>query len=347
MTATYQRPTIAFDGAVLAAGPITGVAGSFLTTLRAYAAMHSARCILLAPRSVHLPALDDVEVIEGPFGRLARQRVLPRLLKKLRADLLHCPVSALPLRAPCPMIATVHDLPWMARVPLHETGCGATHRLAVRLAAHRAAAILVPTKATARDLVRFAGPRIEPLVHVAPHGVVRPREPAPASQLDGPLLVLGDDRPRKNLPRVREAHALARGSCPDLPDLRLVGPSFGYVSEQEKTELLRSARGLAQLSLHEGFGLPVIEAFAQGVPVLCSDIPSLREVAGGAAHLANPIHVGGMATAMVRLHLDEGLRRQLRERGLARAATLTPAASAQAWQGVHAGVLASRRHALA
>lgn len=347
MTATYHPPTIVFDGAVLAAGPITGVAGSFLTTLRAYAATRTARCVLSVPRGVDLPALDDVEVVEGPFGRLARQRVLPRLLRQLSATLLHCPVAALPLRGPCPMLATVHDLPWMARFPLHETGCGPTHRLAVRLAAHLAAAIVVPTRATARDLIRFVGPRVESRVHVVPHGVGTVTEPAPEVQLTGPLLVLGDDRPRKNLARVREAHELARSTCPDLPDLQLVGPGFGYVSEHRKVELLRHARAVMQLSLHEGFGLPILEALAHGVPVLCADIPSLREVAAGAALLANPVQVDSMASAMIRIHLDRALRRQLRARGLARAAALEPGDSAAAWHRIHTDLLAANRRARA
>lgn len=340
MSAAHLHHTIAFDGAVLGAGPITGVAGSFLTTLRAYAASTPARCVLLAPRSVHVPELDGVEVIESACGRWSRQRVLPRVLREIGAQLLHCPVAALPLRAPCPTIATVHDLPWMASVPGDEPGCGTLDRLAVRLAARRAAAIVVPTAATARDLVQFAGARNESRVHVVPHGVRAAATPAPEDDLDGPFLVLGDDRPRKNLERVRLAHELALEDDPGLPALQLVGPGFGYLSEENKLATLRRSRALLHLSLHEGFGLPVVEAFAHGVPVLCSDIKSLREVADGAAMQISPLQLDAMASAIRRIHRDEGLRRRLRTSGLARAAMLTPENSAAGWRRVHAQVLA-------
>ena len=114
MSTTQTRPTIAFDGAVFGAGPITGVAGSFLTTLRAYAASAPARCVLLAPRATHIPDIPMLEVVEGPFGRWPRQRAVPRVLKELGASLLHCPVAALPLASPSPHlqgpITSVHRM---------------------------------------------------------------------------------------------------------------------------------------------------------------------------------------------------------------------------------------------
>jgi glycosyltransferase involved in cell wall biosynthesis len=332
-----KQRCVAFDGAVLAAGPVTGVAGSFLATLRAYARASDARCVLLVPPAAEAPEIPGVEIAAGPSGRVARQRLLPPLLRRIGADLLHCPVAAVPLRAPCPVIATVHDLPWRARPKLAEPGCGALHRLAVRLAVRRAAAIVVPTGATAADLARAAGAAP---VRVIPHGVAAPAAPADAAALVGPFLVLGDDRPRKNHPRVRAAWTRARELAPDLPELRFVGPHLGYAREDEKIAALREARALLHFALHEGFGLPIAEAFAHGVPVACADIASLREVADGAALLAPPTDVEALAAAMVRVHRDEPLRARLRAAGLARARQLTPEASAAGWQRLHDEILA-------
>ena len=120
-----------------------------------------------------------------------------------------------------------------------------------------------------------------------------------------------------------------------LPDLRCVGPGSVYVDEAEKYEILRRSRALLQLSLFEGFGLPVLEAFHHGVPVLCSRRGSLPEVAGDAALTADPTDVEAMAAAIVRIHTDEALRRLLRARGLRRAAERTPDAPARAWLEIH------------
>lgn len=340
MSGSAGRPTVAFDGAILAAGPITGVGRSFITTLAAYAARGEARCVLLLPPGTPAPTTPGVEIAAGAFGRLARQRRLPALLRELGADLLHCPVAALVAGAPCPQIATVHDLPWMSALPRSEPGRGALARLAVRHAAQNAAAILVPTHATAHQLARYVGPRISANIVVAPHGVPE-QTPAADDALAGPFLALGDARPRKNLARTLRAHERAMRVAPEIPALRLVGPDHGYVSEDEKRELLRTSRGLLHFSLLEGFGLPVAEAMAHGLPVACSDIPSLREVAGDAALFANPTHEEAMCRAILALHRDDGLRARLRRAGRVRAAELTPDASARAWRNAHRNAFAT------
>lgn len=338
------RRTVAFDGSVLAAGPLTGVARAFLTTLRAYAD-YDARCVLLVPKehAAHEAIPTGVEVVDAPRRALGKQLAWPRLLRRIGADLLHAPVASVPQRLPCPTVITVHDLPWRARPRLPRRDAPALrHRLALHLGAHRARAIVVPSQATAAELRAELAPHLAARVYVIPHGVA-PVVPAAMEDLRGDLLVLGDDRPRKNRARVVAAHARARRELGRLPALRLVGPPDAWVSESEKDALLRSATGLVHLSLHEGFGLPVLEAMARGVPVLCSDRGSLAELArDGAALTADPFDEGAMAAAMQRLCRDQALRADLRRCGLARAATLTDRASADAWRRLHAAVLALR-----
>ncbi len=333
-----SRP-IVFDGGILAHA-ITGVGRSLLTTLRAYVPTSQHPCILLLPPEAEAPQIDGLRIEPGPARFLERNLHLPGILRKLNAGLLHSPVAALPWRSPCPMIATVHDLPWMAEGLYDEPGCGSRHRRALVRACRRAAAVIVPSQATEADLLAYTGKRPRTNLRVVPHGVEAPETPAPEIALDGPLLVLGDNRPRKNLDRIYQANQLAGHRQADLPALMVIGPSTRYVSEEEKVSLLRGARALVQLSLFEGFGLPIVEAFNHGVPVLCSDRGSLPEIAGGAAMICDPTDVGAMAEAMIEIHVNAPLRHELREMGLVRARAFTPEQSAAGWAKLHGEILA-------
>lgn len=333
--------TLCFDGSCLADGPHTGVARAFLDTLAAFAPQVA--CKLLLPREVAVARLalhPSVDVVPGPRGFLHKQLAWPRLLRELHATLLHVPVAALPRSLPCPAVITVHDLPWRARLPLPAAERWRwRHRVALRASARRAAAILVPSPATAADLRGELGAAVSAAIHVVPHGHP-PVAPAPLDDLRGPLLALGDDRPRKNRARVARAHALARARCPDLPDLLFLGPPDHYVSEADKDTALRRATGLVHASLHEGFGLPLLEAMARGVPVLASDVGGLRElVADGAAEVVDPLDESGIADGMLRLCRDQALRARLRERGLARAGQFPCTATAAHWRRIHDQVL--------
>ncbi len=92
----------------------------------------------------------------------------------------------------------------------------------------------------------------------------------------------------------------------------------GYVSEEEKIALLQNATAFAWPSLYEGFGLPVLEAMAAGVPVITSNTSSIPEVAGDAALCVSPKSVPAIAEAMERIAGDAALREQLKKRGLIR-----------------------------
>jgi glycosyltransferase involved in cell wall biosynthesis len=97
--------------------------------------------------------------------------------------------------------------------------------------------------------------------------------------------------------------------------------ALGPVSEGRVHALYRGAVALVYPSLYEGFGLPLIEAMASGTPVLASHAASIPEVLGGAGLLLDPRDVSAWRDAIVRIVNDETLRRDLRARGLARAAT--------------------------
>lgn len=89
----------------------------------------------------------------------------------------------------------------------------------------------------------------------------------------------------------------------------------GRVSDEELKQLLGAALALTFVPLFEGFGLPIVEAFQAGVPVICSNVTSMPEVAGDAALQVNPFDVNDIATAMKKIYNDENLRKSLVEKG--------------------------------
>lgn len=325
---------IAFDGICLADGPPTGVARAFLTGLTAYARSADAPCVLLLPAGAPDPELAGVRTVPAPRGALRRQLVLPGLLRSLGACVLHSPVAAVPLRARCPTVATVHDLPWLHPELGERVAC--SRRFATRRSLRAAAAILSPSTATADDVRRWLPGRHAPL-HVVPHACALGPVPDPAGTAAraGPFLVLGDDRPRKNLARLRAAHAAAAQRCATLPALQFVGPAHGFVDEATKGRLLRQCRAVVHVSRFEGFGLPVLEGLAHGAPVLCSDLPPHREIAGEHALFVPADDTDAIAAGLVRVHSDEALRTANALAGHARAAAFDPAGLAHRWRTLH------------
>lgn len=326
---------VVFDGEILGQSAPGGVAIAFLHGLRAYAALPESQALLLLPETAADPKIPDLEVLRRPMGFWRRQVQRPGLLERLGASLHHSPVAAIPWRAPCPQVATLHDLPWMVPDLPKEEGMRLSHRLAVKIAARRAGAILLPSEFTRRQVLNYLQSDCRAECLVVPHGLPLPSMEIPAGETSGPFLCFGDHRPRKNLLRIAAAHRRAREYTPDLPDLRVVGPGIDYLSNDQKQQAICEARALFVLSLTEGFGLPVIEAFQYGVPVLCSDRGSLPEIAGDAALRVDPCDEAAMAQAMIQIHQDQDLRNRLRRKGPARAAEFTAERTARAWYEVH------------
>jgi len=98
---------------------------------------------------------------------------------------------------------------------------------------------------------------------------------------------------------------------------------LGFVDDADLPALYRNATLFAFPSLYEGFGLPVLEAMACGVPVVCSNASSLPEVAGDAALLVHPLDTGALAQALARVLEDADLRREMIAKGLAQATRFT------------------------
>jgi glycosyltransferase involved in cell wall biosynthesis len=273
---------------------------------------------------------------------LWREARLAPALKQDGVDLLHSPVAAIPLRTSVPRVATVHETPWVLHPGIEGRGREIAHRLRVRAAAAFAAAVVVPSEATRRDLAALH-PGSEERVRVVPHGVDPLFLAPPPPEGDGPriarlglegegfLLAVGSGRPRKGPDTLLEAHAAYRAAGGRLL-LAVTGPGkpppgpppgvrwIGWVDDLSLVALYRRAAALVYHSLSEGFGLPPLEAMALGLPVVAAAAGSVPEVAGEAALLVPPGDAGALAAAMARATEDPGLREELRRRGAARAA---------------------------
>ncbi|GAB4149943.1 MAG: glycosyltransferase family 1 protein [Planctomycetota bacterium] len=321
---------VAFDGSCLADLGPRGVGRAFLNALGPYCEMADEPPVLLLPAQSPVPPIARLSIVEAPRAALPRQLALPRLLRRIGARVFHSPVAALPLLAPCPCVATAHDLPWMHGESGERTS--ARRRWATSLSFARADAILAPSEFTASAVRRIAGSRDK--VRVVPHGIGCGGDP-PSAERSGPFVAIGDSRTRKNRSRIAAAHARARAIRPGIPSLRFVGPPDDWVSEDEKRRLLGRCRAAVQCSLFEGFGLPVLEALAAGAPLLCSDIPPFREVAGDAALFVDPRDEEAIAEALLRLDEDEELRGRLSAAGPRRAALFPAKSVAEAWSALH------------
>jgi glycosyltransferase involved in cell wall biosynthesis len=276
-------------------------------------------------------------------------------------DVVHVtnPSGVAPVRGQT-LVVTVHDLAFEAFPNAFPQMWRRLYRAGTRAAARRADAILVPSHATADDLRAFTD--VDPAkVHVTPlAATVLPDAPDPAVALErlgvtGPyLLFVGTLEPRKNVVALIRAY---RQVAPDVAHaLVLAGPD-GWLIDETERELARSGPGailrlgrvddadldalyrgadaFAYPSAYEGFGLPVLEAMVRGVPVVTSDVPALRELAGDAALLAPPGDVAELAEALARVLTDAALAADLRDRGTARAASYSWAATARATLDVY------------
>jgi glycosyltransferase involved in cell wall biosynthesis len=269
-------------------------------------------------------------------------------------DLVHATSAAVPPTGSRPLVATVHDLAFRHFPDAYPAAGRRYHERSARIVADEAARVLVPSEATARDLAELYGVD-RGRVTITPLGVEVPPEPdrAGAERLlrdlgvRGPfLLAVGTLEPRKNLPRLLDAFGEVADELPghwlvvvgpvgwgprlrptwDSVRVKLAGP----VGDALLHAIYQAADGLAYPSLYEGFGLPVLEAMANGTPVLTSDRSSLPEVAGDAALLVDPHDRSAIAAGLVRLAGDEDLRRRLVEAGRRRAAGFTWRATAAA-----------------
>jgi glycosyltransferase involved in cell wall biosynthesis len=295
------------------------------------------------------------------------QLVLPRAAERAGCDLVHSLASTAPATGRFRRVTTVHDLNYRIVPDAHFGLRGLGMRALVPLAARRSHRLIAVSESTRDDLVRLLGS--DPArIDVVPNGVGRPPTAGATAasvlraRLDlgdrSVLLCLSAKRPHKNLGGLLDALALIPAErrpvavLPGYPtpyeaelrerartlgvdaDLRFLG----WTGDADVEGLFALASAFAYPSLYEGFGLPVLEAMARGVPVACSDRSSLPEVAGGAALLFDPADPAAIARAVTRLLGDRALASELVRKGRLRAAEFS-------WEHTARGTLAAYERA--
>lgn len=320
---------------------------------------------LMSAMAPHSRVVTAAEELETRPARLAwEQTTLPRLTRRLGVDVLHSPHYTMPLATSVPTVVTLHDATFFSDRNLHGGVKASFFRGWTRTSLRRAAVCVVPSQATADELVRLTHARRDKLT-VAYHGVDRALFDAPtpaqvaavAKHLrlgDRPWIAfLGSLEPRKNVPALIRAYIRAVGprvGAAERPALVLAGATGwdggvepavaavprdltvlrpGHLPVHLLPGLLGGARLVAYPSLGEGFGLPVLEAMACGAAVLTTRKLALPEV-GGDAVAYTGTGAGDIAAALSDLLDDDARRAELSAAAFARAARFTWAASADA-----------------
>lgn len=265
---------------------------------------------------------------------------LPLLLRRLRADVFFSfhNLSG-PVVRTCPVVLSALDL-----VPFAEQATyfrSTAHRLAVlaamRAAVRRAEVLLANSEFTRQAVIAYFGLdpgrvlaaplQADPVFFVDPGSA---RRAACRRRYELPehfVLAMGGSEPRKNVARLVQAHRSLSPALRAAYPLLVAGApwqgreldtgggtevrSLGYVADEDLPALYRMATVFAFPSLHEGFGLPVLEAMASGTPVLTSSATSLPSVAGEAALIVDPTDVAALARGLERLLTDRETRERL------------------------------------
>lgn len=304
-----------------------------------------------SPWDLSALARERVRVVDVPLSPFSprQQWVIPRILRRLGADLYHSPYYLMPYRPGVPTVLTVYDVIPL-KFPAQSTfQARMLFRWAMRMVLRAARLVLAISEATARDLAHHfpVAPERITVTPLAADPIFSPRPPAEVEVLcrqyglpESFVLYVGSNKPHKNLIRLVEAWAqmtdygirstlvIAGVWDPRYPEPRRLAERLGLqnirwlgpVPESDLPALYSAATLFVFPSLYEGFGLPVLEAMACGAPVVCSNTSSLPEVAGDAALLVDPTDVKALAVAIADLLRDEARQEEMREKGLQQAA---------------------------
>jgi glycosyltransferase involved in cell wall biosynthesis len=300
-----------------------------------------------------------------PQWALGELTLVSLAARRAGVDVLHSLANFAPTWGRFGRVVTIHDLQYLSVPELSSRPMRAVTHGLVSLAARRADRIIAVSAAGRDEIVAGLGVQSE-RIDVVPNGV---RPPAATPSTAGlsehhrlgrrpVVLAVATNLPHKNLTALIEA--LAVMSPDERPVVMIAGHGtddgtlqtqastigvaedvrlLGRRSSEDLDSLYARANCLALPTLHEGFGLPVLEAMARCVPVACSDIPALRELARSAALYFDPHSPAQIAARIRELLTDAALSGRLRELGSARAAGFS-------WSAAAEGTLHSYRRVL-
>jgi glycosyltransferase involved in cell wall biosynthesis len=306
--------------------------------------------------SAALPAnLTFNRVQVGPLGRHWWSVGLPRYVRRSKLELFHGTNYDVPLWRRCATVLTIHDLSQLLHSETHEKRSVRRARRRLPQMARVADTIITPTESVRSDVCEVLKVSRDKVFAIpeAARACFRPLAFAETAAVrdrlgigDYFLLTVGTLEPRKNLAILVNAFAEVTNSRPQ-DGLQLViaggrgwlsGPLFQaikkslvrdrivlteYLHDDDLQALYSSCRAFVYPSIHEGFGLPPLEAMACGAAVIASRIPALEETTGGAALLFDPHNLAELTSSIIELLNNENMRRELSAAGQRRAAELS------------------------
>lgn len=299
--------------------------------------------------------LKKVKVKYFPFFQYRRylpfsysHLLITAILNREKLDIYHSPANVIPLTYQRPSVITVHDLAIYKHPEWFPGGQKFSTKILVPKSLQKAKKIIAVSKSTKKDIIEEFGIE-ENKIEVIYEGVIKEKfknkwsKIANKYSLEKPyIFYIGTIEPRKNLYKLIEAYlnlikeekfsnyylVLAGGigykgrDFMNFLNERIPHKKIrylGYVSHEEKMILLKNASCFIFPSLYEGFGLPVLEAFSQGVPVITSKVASLPEVAGKAALLVDPNSSNDIQKALKRILSNKEFAKELALKGKKRA----------------------------
>lgn len=291
-----------------------------------------------------------------------------RDIRATRADIVHYPANVGSLFSLRNMVITIHDLTFFHNPSWFRAERARYYCWAVARSARHATRIIAVSTATANEIcsvLSIPADRID-VVHNGVNERYTARNEGEQLAAQGKyglpdryFLFVGTIEPRKNVARIIQAWArLAEDIQEDLViagrDGWKVGPIRqeaeltdhvrrihfpGFIEDEDLPAVMSGATALVYPSLYEGFGIPVVEAMACGVPVLTSNVSSLPEIAADAALTVDPTNVDALADSIRMLATDEALRNELSDKGLRRSKRYS-------WTSAAEQTLATYRRAL-
>lgn len=306
------------------------------------------------PPSVHVKL---VPLRPGHWGKVLFEQIgFPRACHEVGATLAHVPYWAPPLRSPVPLVVTIHDLTTLLMREYRQGFRPRLYNALITAAAHGADHIITDSEASRADIIQHLGIAAEKVtsIYLAAGADYQPGENSLVDMAilrkynlpDDYVLYLGGYEIHKNVPTLLHAYTyvaqalgedyplVLAGKKPEkvnahFPDyahqIRQLGLEegvqwIGFVDEEDKAVIYRNASTFVFPSRHEGFGLPVLEAMACGVPVVTSNSSSLPEIVGDAGFALDPDDERQMAGSIIATIVQEQLAAEMRQKGLAQAA---------------------------
>ena len=280
------------------------------------------------------------------------------MAKKLKVDLIHCPAMFGPINTQIPVVITIHDLSYFTHPQLMKTKIfTSVVKIMEKFAAANATRIIAISKSTFNDILNYLVVPESNIDLVLSAGRTVGLNRGVQQRKSNLFLAMGQRSPYKSLetavlawshiPSSRRPKLVITGSHGRDPLIKLVSSLslensvelLHWVSDEQLDELMNSCTAIIETTQAAGFGMPALEAMSLSTPVIISDIPVFREIAGAAAEYFEVGNPSDLANKVLNLQADAERQRFLQEQGPLHSKMYT-------WQSTAAGTLSSFEKAI-